>query len=163
MKFVNPCVAVLACLLFVGGCASSGSAASSGKNTPAAPQQRVQSTGSATSQEAQVKAQLDTAGRDLVGRASRTVMPSKAKPKVFKGGKDYVAQYVEVDQNSFSTTMRPGTTSSTPYVGVIEYREVTKECRGATKQKAMTSTACQEISSRNMKELIRYDGKSWQF
>ena len=74
--------------------------------------------------EARIRADLQVTGEQLVGRAARTVMPSKASRSVRKVGKEYVANYIEVDQSNVSTDMRPG--SKGQYVGVIEeiaYRE----------------------------------------
>ena len=83
-----------------------------------------------TGKEAKIKAELDQTGRELAGRAGRTLMPSKSKPNVVKAGKkNYLAKYLTVDQNSVTTSLRPGTTASTPYVGVIQYDEVTMEVK----------------------------------
>lgn len=110
--------------------------------------------------EAQIAAELDSVGRKLVAQAGRTVVPSKSKKDVQQVGKDFVASYVEVDEGSISTELRPG--ASGQYVGFVRYKENVFECRGATRQAAMTA-ACQQVKARRINELIRYDGKSWQF
>lgn len=110
--------------------------------------------------EAQIAAELDSVGRKLVAQAGRTVVPSKSKKDVQQVGKDFVASYVEVDESSISTELRPG--ASGQYVGFVRYKENVFECRGATRQAAMTA-ACQQVKARRINELIRYDGKSWQF
>ena len=95
----------------------------------------------------------------LVGRASRTVMPSKAHKEVRKVGKEYVATYVEVDTDSLTTEVRKGARG---YVGFIRYSEHVYECRGASKSGAL-SAPCEKIKTRNLNEMIRYDGKKWQY
>lgn len=111
--------------------------------------------------EARIRADLEVTGQQLVGRAARTVMPSKASRSVRKVGKEYVASYIEVDQNSVSTDMRPG--SKGQYVGFVRYSEYEYECRAATRQEALSTNQCERIRTRNLNELIRYDGKKWQF
>ena len=110
--------------------------------------------------EAQRAAELDSVGRKLVAQAGRTVVPSKSKKDVQQVGKDFVASYVEVDESTITTELRPG--ASGQYVGFVRYKENVYECRGATRQAALTA-ACQQVKARRINELIRYDGKSWQF
>ena len=110
--------------------------------------------------EAQIAAELDSVGHKLVAQAGRTVVPSKSKKDVQQVGKDYVASYVEVDESTITTELRPG--ASGQYVGFVRYKENVYECRGATRQAALTA-ACQQVKARRINELIRYDGKSWQF
>lgn len=111
--------------------------------------------------EARIRADLQVTGQQLVGRAARTVMPSKTSRSVRKVGKEYVANYIEVDQSNISTDMRPG--SKGQYVGFIRYSEYEYECRAATRQEALSTSQCERIRTRNLNELIRYDGKKWQF
>ena len=110
--------------------------------------------------EAQIAAELDSVGHKLVAQAGRTVVPSKSKKDVQQVGKDFVASYVEVDESTITTELRPG--ASGQYVGFVRYKENVYECRGATRQAALTA-ACQQVKARRINELIRYDGKSWQF
>ena len=110
--------------------------------------------------EAEISAELDRVGHKLALQASRTVMPSKASKEVRKDGKDYVASYVEVDTSNVTTELRPG--ASGQYVGFIRYQEKIYECRGASKKEAL-SASCQQVRARRLNELIRYDGKEWQF
>ena len=111
--------------------------------------------------EARIAADLQVTGEQLVGRAARTVMPSKASRSVRKVGKEYVANYIEVDQSNVSTDMRPG--SKGQYVGFIRYSEYEYECRAATRKEALSTNQCERIRTRNLNELIRYDGKKWLF
>ncbi|WP_297226922.1 translation initiation factor 2 [uncultured Desulfovibrio sp.] len=111
--------------------------------------------------EARIRADLQVTGEQLVGRAARTVMPSKASRSVRKVGKEYVANYIEVDQSNVSTDMRPG--SKGQYVGFIRYSEYEYECRAATRKEALSTNQCERIRTRNLNELIRYDGKKWLF
>ncbi|MEG6502241.1 MULTISPECIES: translation initiation factor 2 [unclassified Desulfovibrio] len=110
--------------------------------------------------EAQIAAELNMVGRKLVAQAGRTVVPSKSKKDVRQDGKDFVASYVEVDEGSVATELRPG--ASGQYVGFVRYKENVFECRGASRQAAL-SAACQQVKARRINELIRYDGKSWQY
>ena len=110
--------------------------------------------------EAEISAELDRVGHKLALQASRTVMPSKASKEVRKDGKDYVASYVEVDTSNVTTELRPG--ASGQYVGFIRYQEKIYGCRGASKKEAL-SASCQQVRARRLNELIRYDGKEWQF
>lgn len=126
-----------------------------------APVKKESKAGANLKGEARIKADLDVTGKQLVGRAARTVMPSKASRSVRKDGKGYVATYVEVDQNNVTTELRPGSKGS--YVGFIRYSEYEYECRGATRQEALSTNQCERIRTRNLNELIRYDGKKWQF
>lgn len=109
--------------------------------------------------EAQIKAELDKMGQKLVAQSSRTIMPNKANKEVKKVGSEWVATYVSVDTDHVSTELRPG--SKGQYVGFIRYQERIMECRGATKQAAL-SAPCTQARTRNLNELIRYDGKAWQ-
>ena len=110
--------------------------------------------------EAEISAELNIVGHKLAAQAARTVMPSKASKEVRKDGKDYVASYVEVDAANLTTELRPGAKGQ--YVGFIRYLEKVYECRGASKKEAL-SAPCQQVRTRRLNELIRYDGKGWQF
>ena len=109
--------------------------------------------------QSKLEADLYKTGQSLVGRASRTVMPSKAHKEVRKVGKEYVATYVDVDTDSLTTEVRKGARG---YVGFIRYAEHVYECRGASKSAAL-SAPCEKIKTRNLNEMIRYDGKKWQY
>ena len=161
MNAIKKCALLSLCLLLVAGCSatSSGSADKSGA-VKAEAAAKAKASGKENSA---VKADLDKTARDLVSRAGRTVVPNKAKPTIRKQGKQYVATYVDVDMNSIHTGMRAGQTKSTPYIGIIEYIENTYECKGATRAAARAYTDCRAVKTRNMKELIRHDGKKWQF
>ena len=109
--------------------------------------------------EAQIKAELDKMGQKLVNQSKRTLLPNKANKEVKKVGNEYVATYLEVDTNNVGTEMKPGANGQ--YVGFIRYQERVFECRGATRQAAL-SAPCTQVRARNLNELIRYDGKEWQ-
>ena len=109
--------------------------------------------------EAQIKAELDKMGHKLASQSARTLLPNKANKDVRKVGNEYVASYVDVDTNNVSTEMKPGANGQ--YVGFIRYQEHFYECRGATRQAAL-SAPCTQVKSRRLNELIRYDGKEWQ-
>ncbi|OXS29094.1 MAG: translation initiation factor 2 [Desulfovibrio sp. MES5] len=126
----------------------------------AASAEKTQPVAKGAKTEAQIAAELDSVGHKLVAQAGRTVVPSKSKKDVQQVGKDFVASYVEVDESSISTELRPG--ASGQYVGFVRYKENVYECRGASRQAALTA-ACQQVKARRINELIRYDGKSWQF
>lgn len=109
--------------------------------------------------QSKLDADLHKAGQNLVGRASRTVMPSKSQKEVRKVGKEYVATYVEVDTASLNTEVRKG---SRGYVGFIRYSEHVYQCRGASRSAALAGPF-EKIQTRNLNEMIRYDGKKWQY
>lgn len=111
--------------------------------------------------EAQIAAELNTVGHKLASQAARTVMPNKHSKKVTKVGKEYVATYIDVDAASVQTEMRPGS-GAAQYVGFVRYQEKVMECRGATKQAALDGKSCKQVKTRNLNELIHYDG-SWQY
>lgn len=108
--------------------------------------------------EAQIKQELDKKGQQLVAQSARTLLPNKAHKEVKKVGNEWVASYVNVDTNHVSTELRQGANGQ--YVGFIRYEEEFMECRGATKQAAL-SAPCQRVRARRMNELIRYDGNQW--
>jgi len=110
--------------------------------------------------EATIRAELDKVGKKLAAQASRTVMPSKSSKQVRKVDDGYVATYVQIDTTNVSTEMRPGTGGQ--YVGVVRYQEQVYECRGKSKKEAL-SAQCSQTRSRRLSELIRYDGKAWQY
>lgn len=139
---------------------ASGKAAKKVDKKAAASAEKTQHVAKGAKTEAQIAAELDSVGHRLVAQAGRTVVPSKSKKDVQQVGKDFVASYVEVDESSISTELRPG--ASGQYVGFVRYKENVFECRGATRQAALTA-ACQQVKARRINELIRYDGKSWQF
>ncbi|MBO4301635.1 MAG: translation initiation factor 2 [Desulfovibrio sp.] len=112
--------------------------------------------------EAEIAAELDKVGHKLAAQASRTVMPSKASKEVRKVGQEYVATYVDVDANNVRTELRPSSKAG-QYVGSVRYQEKVMECRGASKQAALGSTNCRQVKTRNLNELIHYDGSSWQY
>lgn len=161
---------VLACgLALTSGCALFGGDTDSGAEVSAPARTEAAGTEKATKSEAssslkgeaRIRADLEVTGRELVGRAARTVMPSKASKSVRKQGGEYVASYVEVDQEHVSTDMRPG--KSGQYVGFIRYSEHEYECRGKSRQDALKGNQCERVRTRNLNEMIRYDGKKWQF
>lgn len=110
--------------------------------------------------EAQIKAELDAMGRKLAAQSARTLLPNKSKKDVKKVGSSWIASYIDVDSNNVSTEMRPG--SNGQYVGFIRYQERFMECKGNSKEAALKSADCQQVKTRNLNELIRYDGTSWQ-
>lgn len=111
--------------------------------------------------EAQIKAELDQTAQKLVNQSSRTLLPNKAHKEVRQTGGQWVATYNEVNTKNFSTEMKPGSTPGM-YVGIIQYTENIFECRGATRQAAL-SAPCEQARSRRMRELISYDGKKWNY
>ncbi len=125
---------------------------------PSVPSTKKASKGSKS--EAQIKKELDAMGQKIAGQAARTLTPNKAHKEVVKRGNEWVATYIDVDTSRVRTEMRP---SATPgqYVGIIRYQEEIMECRGATKEAAL-SAPCTQRSTRNLREMIAYDGKRWQ-
>lgn len=109
--------------------------------------------------EAQIQKELDAMGQKLVNQSARTLLPNQAHKEVAKKGGEWVATYFNVDTNNVRTELRPGTNGQ--YVGFIRYQEEIMECRGATKEAAL-SAPCKKVGSRRLNELIRYDGNSWQ-
>lgn len=109
--------------------------------------------------EAQIKAELDAMGKKLAAQSARTLVPNRSKPEYKQAGGEWIASFISVDPNSVTTEMKPGNAGN--YVGVIRYQEKFMECRGATKQAALNG-ACKQVKTRNLSELIRYDGKEWQ-
>ncbi len=150
---------LLAACLLLGGCG--GTSATAADQIGAA----ISESAPAISLEAGSAAQasLDKAAQEMVARAGRTVMPSKANPKVTRSGKDYVISYVNIDPATARATLRPGQSKASPYVGIVEYTETTLECRGATRQAAQNAKNCTTLSTRHVKELIRHDGNGWQY
>ncbi|MFT4300860.1 MAG: translation initiation factor 2 [Desulfovibrio sp.] len=140
------------------GKAATKAAAKADKKAAKTPDKKPSAKGAKT--EAQIAAELETVGRKLVAQAGRTVVPSKAKKDVRQVGKDFVASYVEVDESTISTELRPG--ASGQYVGFVRYKENVYECHGASRQAALTA-ACEQVKARRINELIRYDGSSWQY
>ena len=128
---------------------SSGAKASSGKKAARS-----------AKKEATVRAELDKVGRKLAAQAARTVMPSKSSKQVKQRNKEYVATYVEIDASNVTTEMRPGTGGQ--YVGVVRYQEKIYECRGKSRTAALKAQ-CEQVRSRRLSELIRYDGRKWQY
>lgn len=109
--------------------------------------------------EAQIKTELDAMGKRLAAQSARTLIPNRAKPDYKQVGGEWVASFIDVDTNNVTTEMRPG--SNGQYVGFIRYQERFMECRGKTKQAALNGS-CTQVRTRNLNELIRYDGKAWQ-
>lgn len=112
-----------------------------------------------TKSEAQIKKELDQMGHKLAAQSARTLLPNKAHKEVKKVGNEWVATYVEVDANHVTTELRPSNAGQ--YVGFIRYQERIYECRGATREAALNAP-CSQTRSRNLNELIRYDGRAWQ-
>lgn len=109
--------------------------------------------------EAQIKAELDAMGKKLAAQSGRTLLPNRSNPEYKQVGGEWVASFIDVDSNHVTTDMRPG--SNGTYVGSIHYQEKFMECRGATKQAAL-SGSCNQVRTRNMNELIRYNGSVWE-
>ncbi|MDD3684213.1 hypothetical protein [Desulfovibrio desulfuricans] len=111
--------------------------------------------------EAQAAAELTMVGHKLAAQAARTVMPSKSSREVRQDGKDYVGTYIDVDSSNVTTELRPSPTGQ--YVGFIRYQERVMDCRGKTRQEAMSTASCEQVKARNINELIRFDGSTWQY
>lgn len=109
--------------------------------------------------ESQIKAELDKMGHKLAAQSARTLLPNKANKEVKQRGGQWVATYIEVDPTQVTTELRPGANGQ--YVGFIRYQEKIMECHGNTRQQALTAN-CSHVRSRNLNELIRYDGHEWQ-
>ena len=108
-----------------------------------------------------IKADLDATARQLLQRASHTITPSKANKSVRLSGNEYVATYIEINPNNFSTEMRPASKSGT-YNGFIRYSEQVFHCKGKTKSAAL-SAPCSPVTSRRMNEMVHYDGTKWNY
>lgn len=149
------------CALFGGDDAAAPAAAPAEATGAAAPEKAPakEPAKAAPVSQSKLEADLYKTGQSLVGRASRTVMPSKSQKEVRKVGKEYVATYVEVDTASLNTEVRKG---SRGYVGFIRYNEHVYECRGASRSAALAGPF-EKIKTRSLNEMIRYDGKKWQY
>lgn len=173
---------VLACALILSGCAwlgfgddsdtvstqetqaaemtpDTGAAAEPAAAEPAPKAAKAARPAKGAKNEAKIKAELDAMGKKLAAQSARTLLPNKSKPEYRQAGGEWIASYIDVDTNHVTTEMRPGANGQ--YVGIIRYQERFMECRGATKQAAING-ACRQVRSRNLSELIRYDGKVWQ-
>lgn len=106
---------------------------------------------------------LDHTGRQLSQKASRTITPNKNNKHVKQVGKEYVATYIHIDADAVSTSMTPSTVTKGNYVGKIRYTETTYQCKGKTKKEALAATNCTQAGSRNVTEMINFDGKKWQY
>ena len=115
----------------------------------------------AAKSEDQVRQELDQVAKKLTSQAKRTIMPNKANPQVRKAGGEYVASYTDVDGDHATTEMRPGKDGQ--YIGFIRYQEHMYECRGSSEKAARQAANCTVVKSRRVNEVIRYDGKSWQY
>lgn len=129
------------------------------KAAPATPAKKTSKSSKGAKSEAQIKAELDAMGKKLASQSARTLLPNKSKPDFRQVGKEWIASYIDVDTNRVSTEMRPS--SNGQYIGFIRYQERFMECRGATRQTALQGN-CVQTKTRNLNELIRYDGKAWQ-
>lgn len=109
--------------------------------------------------EAQIREELQQMGHKLVAQSARTLLPNKANKKVTREGNGWVATYNQVDTGRVTTELRPGLNGQ--YVGFIRYEEHIMECRGATREAAL-SAPCKNVRTRRLNELIRYDGNAWQ-
>ena len=111
--------------------------------------------------EAEVSTALQETGRRLVLRASRTITPSKSSKAVKPSGNGYVATYISIDPENFSTDMRPASQAG-QYVGFIRYSEQIYSCHGKSKKEALEAP-CQVSSSRRLNEMIHFDGREWRY
>lgn len=112
-----------------------------------------------TKAEAKIKSELDAAGRKLAAQSSRTILPNINNPQIKKSGNQVIVSYIAVDPNNVTTQLQKS--GNNIYIGRISYAEHFMECRGATKEAAMKS--CTETRSKNLTELIRYNGREWEF
>ena len=106
---------------------------------------------------------LEDTGRQLSQKAARTITPNKNNKHVKQVGKEYVATYTHIDADAVSTSMTPSTVTKGNYVGRIRYTETTYQCKGKTKKEALAATNCTPAGSRNVTEMINFDGKKWQY
>lgn len=164
MACTRSCALFLGMVLLCGGCSAASSDASS--TAPAAPAAGTTASSAPVfapaGSNSSVEARLQTAARNLVGRASRTVVPSKAKPSVTKTKGGVTVRYIKIDPTQVKTGLRPGSKANT-YVGSVDYQEHEMMCTGATKEKALNGGSCTELLTRDVRELIRYDGKKWLY
>ncbi|MCA1943699.1 MAG: hypothetical protein LDL30_00235 [Desulfovibrio sp.] len=82
--------------------------------------------------------------------------------KVEKRGNKYVAQYMNVDQNSVHLLVKNSGYDHTPFVGILQYSEQLLEAEGDTAQAAKAG-AFKVINSVTVRELFRYANKKWHF
>jgi hypothetical protein len=173
MRYTMRLLPAILLLALAGGCASTSvqteqesvaaPPAQQETTKPAAPAGKTKEQAAKTPRgaktEAAIRAELETTGRKLTAQAARTLRPSKDEKEVKKEGNEFVATYLEVDVATLSTEMRPGS-SAGHYVGFVRYQERIFECRGASRQAAL-SAPCKNLKNRRINELIRYDGKAW--
>lgn len=127
--------------------------------TAPAPAKKAARVAKGAKSEAQIKAELDAMGKKLASQSARTLLPNRSKPDYKQVGGEWVASFIDVDTKNVTTEMRPGANGQ--YVGFIHYQERFMECRGKTRQAALNGS-CVQVKTRNLNELIRYDGKAWQ-
>ncbi|MDR2694920.1 MAG: translation initiation factor 2 [Deltaproteobacteria bacterium] len=133
------------------------------KNVPAAPAPPVQVSVSAPDGVPDnVKLELASVSKTLVGNAARTIMPSSRAKAVAPGGNGgHVASYVEVDCSDVRAEVVPSATAG-QYVGSIRYVENQYECPGKTAAEALKAE-CRVVKARRMNELIRYEKGKWHY
>ena len=108
----------------------------------------------------EVNAKLDAFAKSHVARANDTLKNNRKNMLVTKQGKGYVARYTEVDASTMTTEIYPGKGPGCEYVGHIVYLEKVYECTGKTISEAKTGTFTAP-KARRIRELTRYDGKTW--
>lgn len=110
----------------------------------------------------QVKAKLDKYAQAHVSKCNKTIVPGRTSMNVKKQGKEYVAEFREVDPKTVTTEIYESKTRGTQYVGHIVYLEKTYRSVGPTKAKAKEGPF-KAVKARRVRELARYDKGAWQY
>lgn len=110
----------------------------------------------------EVKAKLDTFAVEHALRANATLKPRRSSVDVIhdKKTKEYTARFLEVDLNTLTTEIYPGTAKGALYVGHVVYLEKVYECLGRSRDVALAGPY-KLIKARRIREITRYDEGKW--
>lgn len=109
--------------------------------------------------ENQIKNELEQFGKQLIAKRTNELNPSRSNPQYKQIGNKWFAGFIEIDPN-FKTEIKNGSSKGT-YVGIVRYQEKFMQCESNTKQTVLKGR-CESIKTRNINELLRYDGNQWQ-
>lgn len=95
-----------------------------------------------------------------MGTIGRNLRHTESDKQVLREGGGYVARFVRLDSSSASFSIKPSTSGSAPFIGVLRYEEHHFEGRGPSGSEAV-SGPFQRVRRLRVTEIFRFVDGRW--
>lgn len=106
--------------------------------------------------------QFDEFARAWVNRVNSNYRATASRKELVQRGETFAARYMAVAQDSLEVRIKPSTSRTTPYVGVLRYIQETWECPGDSPESARNAQ-CTPVKRVRVTEIFRYERDHWAY